>query len=65
MENLYASFDNRVANEELLNRGVNPYPKLTIQQSRRLIYLMSGVSLTPEQHEESGRLQRKACGMQD
>ena len=44
-------------------RGINPYPRLTMDESFALIILMDGRSLTDDELETSQRLQRKSCAM--
>lgn len=58
-------FDFKISNEDLLKRGINPYPRLTMSESYELTRLMRGFSLTANEHQRSSYLQRKACGMLD
>ena len=64
--------DNNVTQEEMgraklaaWHKGINPYPRLTMDESWTLMLLVRCGPNTEEEHETSGRLQRKACGMED
>ncbi len=48
---------------DALERGVNPFPQLSMDESQRLIYLLrKDVWLDAEQQSECQLLQQKACG---
>lgn len=53
-----------VTKKQLLARGINPYPRLSMEQSRRLVDLMQPFApYTEAELEESARLQRFACAL--
>lgn len=49
-------------NLKALERGINPYPQLSLSEARRLIYLLrKDIWLDADQQSECQLLQQKAC----
>lgn len=62
MQTQFTSTANQIANREFVNRGISPWPCLTLAQSRRLIELVEKSSLTEKEQSELSRLKAKVEG---